>query len=269
MLNFFKKKSPYDKTVAYINKHFSKKVATILLNNIRPCFELDNTVEKELTIGCSKQAGFPDLPPNFNWPESNGQQLDFVLQLNLEDFESTKIGLPEKGLLYFFIDLTDENEFPTKKGQFKLIYSDQMEGLTKTPYAKINELEEKALTVIEMITIPNTDSYLLMDVELADEEFDHLLELTLQKVSEFYGSNGVYDVNKLVNDQVIDEWVENYNTTKGTSLEPEKATHDFVQLLSFMLDEWHYPDSELHFGIHKNDLKHLKFDQTIIAFVSS
>lgn len=263
MLNLFKK-DPRDRIVKHIQKKFSQKNSTILIENLTPCFVLDNEKSPKLKIGISKQSGYPDLPRDFSWPQYNGKKLDFILQLNLEEFNGEEIGLPQKGMLYFFMDLASE-ELPKETNQYKVIYISTWEELHTQAYDKSNTVEEKTLTINESLTFPESQSYLLMDTELTDEEFDELINLDYPIVSELFGG-GIYDVGKLANSEVIDEWVEEFNKQNVTQLKPEESTNNFVGLLSFLLDEWGFPDSWVHFGLEKEELKKGEFNKTKISF---
>jgi Domain of unknown function (DUF1963) len=58
-----------------------------------------------VSIGASKQWGAPDLPPEFVWPERDGQPCEFLGQINLAEvapYDTEKL-LPEAGLLSFFL----------------------------------------------------------------------------------------------------------------------------------------------------------------------
>ncbi len=263
MFNLFKK-NPREKVVKYIKKNFSKPVAEVLIANLKTCFVLDKEGKQELKIGTTKQSGYPDLPNDFIWPEYNGSKLDFILQLNLEEFSAAEVGLPEKGILYFFLDLKGQ-EFPKKKEQFKVVYETKVIDLKNVKYDKHNQLEEKALKVNTSLTYPENQSYLFGDLELTDEEFDELINMSYPFISELFGG-GIYDVGILAESDVIDEWVVQYNQEEGKELNPHDSTNDFVCLLSFLLDEWGFVDSWVHFGIEKEDLKMKRFDKVKISF---
>lgn len=61
--------------------------------------------EANLAVGASKIGGLPDLPAGTAWPEHEGCPMGFVAQLRLEDLAALgEPRLPQKGLLYFFVD---------------------------------------------------------------------------------------------------------------------------------------------------------------------
>lgn len=263
MFSLFKK-DPREKVVKYIKKNFSKEVSEVLISNLKPCFALDNSEHRDLVVGTSKQSGCPDVPVDFNWPENEGKKLDFILQLNLQEFEGSKIGLPEKGMLYFFLDLTEPSQFPNSNQQYNITYIQDPKDLKRREYEKQNQVDEKALTINEGLSFPGSQSYLLMDLELNDNEFDALINLDYPIISELYGG-GIYDIGQLAESDVIDEWVE---ASEKEMIETE-STNKFTGLLSFLLDEWGFADSWVHFGILKEDLKLEQFEKVKISFTST
>ncbi|RRB03706.1 DUF1963 domain-containing protein [Larkinella rosea] len=72
-----------------------------------PCYQIIPLGEEDYsTLGNSRAGGFPDLPPNIEWPiGEDGINLYFVAQINLADLSENVIPfLPKNGILYFFIN---------------------------------------------------------------------------------------------------------------------------------------------------------------------
>lgn len=82
--------------------------------------------ESELSIGSSKVGGNPDLPPSIQWPACNGNQLDFLLQLNLDEIPQNLQNdlLPDSGWLYFFYDQKSRvwGFDPQDKGSWRVLF---------------------------------------------------------------------------------------------------------------------------------------------------
>lgn len=59
--------------------------------------------------GNSRIAGCPDLPPTIEWPlDSDGEYWTFIAQINLGELPySPYAGLPQRGILYFFLGLDE------------------------------------------------------------------------------------------------------------------------------------------------------------------
>lgn len=70
------------------------------------CLRFGLETTKRIPIGASRFGGLPDLPKGVPWPGRAGAQLDFLLQLNLEEAgKAVRNGvLPKRGWLWFFYD---------------------------------------------------------------------------------------------------------------------------------------------------------------------
>lgn len=94
-------------------------------------FNMIPTHESDLSLGCSKAGGLPDLPPDCSWPHYRGKPLSFILQANLEDtsrFHHCE-NLPNKGLLSFFYNYVDQpwGFDPRDRRQWKVLYTPEPE----------------------------------------------------------------------------------------------------------------------------------------------
>jgi len=94
-------------------------------------FNMIPTNESDLSLGCSKAGGLPDLPPGCSWPHYRGKPLSFVLQINLEDtsrFHHCE-DLPNKGLLSFFYNYVYQpwGFDPIDRRQWKVLYTQEPE----------------------------------------------------------------------------------------------------------------------------------------------
>lgn len=81
--------------------------------------------DQNLRPGTSKLGGTPDLPPTVVWPEHNGVSMALLSQINLADvspYDKDHL-LPEKGMLYFFCDVSFEWKRNVQLGLgYKVIY---------------------------------------------------------------------------------------------------------------------------------------------------
>jgi len=89
-------------------------------------FHMIPTDESDLSLGCSKAGGSPDLPPNCSWPCYRGKPLGFILQISLEDisrFHHCK-ELPNNGLLSVFYNYVDQpwGFDPRDRRQWRVLY---------------------------------------------------------------------------------------------------------------------------------------------------
>jgi uncharacterized protein YwqG len=120
--------------------------------------------EEEIPIGASKIGGSPDLPQDVSWFYDHGKILTFIAQFKLSEvatYDVEKI-LPERGMLYFFIDadevpwgeadqqdgwkvlyIADENTplfripHPIQKGEWRTIQALPCYPVTFVPYISL------------------------------------------------------------------------------------------------------------------------------------
>ena len=78
----------------------------------------------EISRGCSKTGGSPDVPKDFEWfRSSEGTPLTFLMQINFAELHAyDRDGIfPEKGLLYFFYDV-EQQPWYWDEGGYKVFY---------------------------------------------------------------------------------------------------------------------------------------------------
>lgn len=112
-----------------LEDRFRALVAEVGLNDIwpalralaRPCWgvELVPGAAGNL-VGTSRLGGLPDLPAGLSWPESEGQLLTFVGQVNLAEVPRLPVPLPEKGLLSFFLGIDE----PASNIEHRVLFCD-------------------------------------------------------------------------------------------------------------------------------------------------
>ena len=154
--------------------------------------------EDGIPLGASKLGGHPDLPGAVNWPLSstlvdvedipqgddepwNGIPLAFLAQLNLADVAGYDVGgvLPVSGMLYFFLEVSDETYFGAyleKQDSWRVLcYDGDLSLLVRAPYP--DDLPQEghfpacALQFSREITLPPSLSALLDRLELSKRPF--------------------------------------------------------------------------------------------------
>jgi uncharacterized protein YwqG len=84
------------------------------------------TDERDLSSGCSKIGGLPDLPVGIQWPSHGDHRLTFAAQIDLKDTNPYPFcgDLPPEGLLCFFLNLDEQPEGfdPTGRGNWRIIF---------------------------------------------------------------------------------------------------------------------------------------------------
>lgn len=119
-------------TLASVKKKLLRHISLDLVNKIvleaQPSYRLfeDNRVNNPPFS--SKIGGFPDLPSDLSWPEWDGRKLDFIAQINCSKLPkgAADLGLPSKGMLWFFYDLMSQpwGFDPKDRGAWRVVYQD-------------------------------------------------------------------------------------------------------------------------------------------------
>lgn len=119
------KKDPVMKMLEIMELH---EIARILNESAKTFlgFRTNPTCDDALTLGTSKVGGNPDLPSSVQWPTWNGNDLDFLLQVNLAEIpQNLRNELsPESGRLYFFYDVRSRawGFDPRDKARWRVIF---------------------------------------------------------------------------------------------------------------------------------------------------
>jgi len=68
-------------------------------------FQAEPAAEEDIAVGVTKFGGRPDLPAGTLWPRCDRGPLEFLVQLDMAEFQDTCVGrsLPPGGLLSFFM----------------------------------------------------------------------------------------------------------------------------------------------------------------------
>lgn len=124
----------------------------------RPSLQVNAKIATNLPLGSSKFGGLPDLHSSINYPTEKGKYYIFHAQINLKDIAHLQAYLPEKGMLYFFVNTEEYAEKP------KIFYHPNTDDLhqfvlPKEAYYIDDNYElrkEYALTYSQNIALPNT-----------------------------------------------------------------------------------------------------------------
>lgn len=137
-------------------------------------------VEEDCGLGDSKMGGEPDLHAGMEWPrKADGTALTFIAQINFAEAHpfDTDGKLPERGMLWFFYDCSDEGMpwgfDPQDADGWRVIFAENVE---LEPVEAPEDLEvtfsEARITFESRIDLLNTDSDLCDGLDLPDEEMD-------------------------------------------------------------------------------------------------
>jgi hypothetical protein len=281
---FGKNKSPEEKIKGKIKSRLSKKAAAFVNDNLRKCLEFATKEELPIKMGDSKVGGNPHLAIGQSIPLFNGKKLKFICQLNCADFNSLA-DFPHSGILYFFLDLHDTGQFPNKSGQWRVLYSEDSNMLSSVSSDPIPDLNEERLVPVPYYSIPDYNSYVFEEVDLSDEEKNELIDIKFGLIPEVIGDGGLYKVDIIPDPDALYDWSCQYLrivTSEGIvdwekirdeafsqkiNKDIKNMQKDWVTLFQCTLDYFGYPDSWIHIGIHKNDLRALNFEKAFAAYI--
>ena len=161
--------------------HLFEKLERYAKNSIK--IDLDPKVKTD-KIGNSRFGGNPDLPLEMDWPhnEDSGDPLNFIAQLNMEDFKALDIEnkLPSQGILYFFYDLEAFLWGFDKKdmlGSLVYYYDGPIENLVNSPCPdKIQAFNPSGLKFSQVLDLPEYSSQLIQ-TQVSDEDYERYLDL--------------------------------------------------------------------------------------------
>jgi uncharacterized protein (TIGR02996 family) len=170
------------------------KLKTKLLKLARPALRLLTTSKgaHDLPVGASKIGGFPDLPPEFEWPqgheckaiynsETDGVEelAGFVAQVNFAEITETQsarsLGLPSTGILSLF-SYTDADD-PDVIGALARYIPDVSQLRSLKPSKRLEDgnkpMRVKRLTFAETLDLPESyDGPWAKEMEGVPEEID-------------------------------------------------------------------------------------------------
>ncbi|MCL2827921.1 MAG: YwqG family protein [Oscillospiraceae bacterium] len=263
-----------------LEKGYEKQVE-ILERLALDCIILKTSKSKdeEFSLGESKIGGFPQLPPNFEWPKFNSKPLAFLAQLNLEQiakYDTQKL-LPATGMLYFFHEGGEKvwGFDPKDKGGFKVAYYDgDMSELTNIPLP--NDLEDYLKFSPCKLEFSCGKSYPIDLYGLDDEFFDTITEYLEGTINKLFGYPDLIQGDIFLESQLVTNGLycgspAGYNNPKAKDL--EQGASEWVLLFQLDSDDnanMMWGDvGRIYFTIKKQDLKNKAFDASWSSFQCS
>ncbi len=230
-------------------------------------------------LSFSKVGETPEWLINSDWPMYNDEKLSFLCQIDLSEINHSEPLLPKKGILYFFVS-KNENEFPDKKGQFKVIYSENYPGVSNPT---IND-NDKKIIFSERLTFPSYQEHIMEKHNISEEESNILDEIESEI---FINTTDIkHDIEHQIlgHPTAVQGTVRYWWATKYLQLdehiprekEEMKIIQDqegnFILLLqvnfydSTIIGFHCFGDAIAYFGIHKNDIENKNFDNVVLIF---
>ncbi len=272
-----------------------RKIITELMEynapNIQELSELFNiTVEiklgqEEEYLGTSKLGGLPDLPKGWEWPTCKGKFMTFFAQINFAEIpEHPELEdiIPKEGIIYFFVFLDSPGkEFFDSKDQSEvsvLFFNGSEDKLSKQDFPNTlpdrYKIEEQQICYGLEYSFPCDEE----DLSYTDKTFN-FTEETINALVDLSPDFNKFSAQLLgypwcINANPIDHWSGVYDDTHshdlGGSKDPRKGwvnllSIDFLNFTFFEEISW----SKGFWGIRKEDLKRLNFDNVMLQFQNS
>jgi len=230
--------------------------------------------------------GYPPIPDS-QWPVFNGEPLTFLGQISLKEIASLNDLLPRSGMLCFFIYTGDKERFPGRKGEFKVLYVEEKDILTSASGRvasddQFDPVKEYGVSFFDHYTFPSYQDGIVEKNDLSDDDLDIISDIEW----EVRHSLGITDHDTIhqvlghphaLQGTVRLHWAAAYcgidieDTLTEEELERTSREEDhFILLLQLdfgdpAIEIDAFGDSVAYFGIHKDDLMNLNFENVILV----
>jgi len=259
--------------------------------------------EEEVMLGKSKVGGMPHLPLDYDWPEYEGEPMTFFAQINLKDVSNFDVGLPEAGWLFFFIHFDVPGDYGSnwdsipKTEKFKVLYFDGRKSELEEyyfPNALSNKLRFKQVGVRfqkKQMLPPGDEAIILKDQKLSKEDFEVLFDL---KYFQRESNTKMLGYPIPIQSDVAYSWSRQhlkdfeFKEDEEVYKFAESNFNNFITLLEFNCDDdvhgWsgdgvflegvfkdfrRIGDQNFYFGILREDLDNLNFENALLVFQST
>jgi uncharacterized protein YwqG len=258
----------------------------------RPCLMLLKAREEiKAPRGTSRIGGLPDLPHGVKWPKADGASLSFIAQINLTAFPdpARSLGLPAKGMLYFFYDPEQAavGFDPRDRERWQVIYAPAFpDSLEEAEFP--DDLPEDARfhpkVVAPTLETSYPDPY---QCDLAEFGLNGIKEDAVIRIWDEFGSpaEGAHKMLgwpdpvqtdtmrlecQLASNGIYCEDASGYNDPRARELEP--GASDWILLLQIDSDQvtgmmWG-DEGKLFYWIRKQDLAEKKFENVWVVLQS-
>lgn len=258
----------------------------IKLNTVHTKFNfLNNLLNNKHTVN-SKIGGLPYINKNFVWPEVNNKPLTFLCQINLKDITKYNTDLPQTGVLYFFVANSEIQTYREAESDIKVIYQSNCDSCITQP-TDIPVLQEYKIKFYEYYTIPSYQEKRILDHNFDFEILNDLNDLEedikeLCRAGETFFNHHMLGDPNAIQGSVRVFWGSKYSNPADFHYEKigeeaikyQNIGEDFILLLQIDLEDNrielpNYGDNCLYFGVHKDDLKKLNFNNVKLIIQST
>lgn len=261
-----------------------------------------NTSDESILLGDSKIGGMPDLPLDYDWPEYEGKAMTFFAQINLKEIANLQDILPSSGWLFFFVHFDEPGKYganwqniPPREKYAVRFFDGLIKELEEYYYPK-NLLESLRFPASKIyfrkkFMLPSSrEAIVLKDLNWEEADLQALASLRNFKRSSNakllgYPQAVQYDVLYDWSSQYLKDYAFSQEEKTQAFAENKAKTNEFICLLEFDCSIRHYytetaiepvfPDfkkigeQNFYFGILKEDLEALNFDNALLVFQST
>jgi uncharacterized protein YwqG len=252
--------------------------------HIRPAVRLATAPARQVPVGRSRIGGTPDLPAGMVWPKRKKGSLPFLAQLDLEEIAThLPTGfLPASGYLWFFYDTTgwSGGEYDPKKGEGPIVFYEPGRPALR-PATMPDDVNKTyrfppcALSVVGYGDLPDISAVPELS-RLFDEDEDKGDRYYV--IEAYVAGDTMGNVHKLLGwASSIQDSMEVQCQEMGTGVKSNAKTHQ--KDLEAAVREWRlllqvesdknagmlWGDAgRLYFWIREDDLRAVRFDQTLM-----
>ena len=244
--------------------------------------------KKESSSIRSKIGGLPEVKKDFEWPHISNKPLSFLCQINLGEISIFQSELPKSGVLYFFVANENVDDFINLENNTKVIYEKEINSLREKVINQNSTINEFSIGFYEYYTIPSYQEKIITVANFDESVTSNLWEFEDILLEKFSKSEGSYTSHHILGDpnavqgsvrgywgsKYLDPLDFNYKSLKEKIVECENIGQEFKLLLQIDLqdnriDLANYGDNCLYFGIHRESLKKLDFEDVKLVIQST
>ena len=260
----------------------------ILLETLKPSISI-TTNKESLKKTNSKFGGVPYIDKNFKHPIFNESPLTFIGQIFLNDIKKFQhlSFIPSNGMLYFFINTNIINRYPDKENEFKVIFSPVRDNNALTPFINENNkiFNESFLDFFEDYSFPSYQEYEVLQLLEKGIDIDETVDEINELKSESLGYKSDLGHQFFGNPQALQgtvkfHWAKNQlkyefpiDEEKKLDINQLEKEYELLLQIDFSDKNLNFPelfgDSVAYFGINKDDLLNMNFENVKLTFQST
>lgn len=247
------------------------EISDKLKNLVLPCIIFDLSLDSKSLSGIG---GIPLIPDSI-FPFYNNEKLRFLANINLQDVVISNNFIPNRGYLLFFIYTGNIGyRYPVKRNEFKVVYINN-----EIVNFSDNISKHYNLNFYEFVSFPSFQDCVIESNGINSDELLTLMSIQSKIKKEYDINHQIFGHPTAIQGTVRFWWALDYfgyNPEDVDSLPSEeinklkKEEDNFILLLQLNFSDSrigidYFGESVAYFGIHKNDLDTLNFDNAVLV----